>query len=343
MVMSGQKVQRGVMEVLSRIVAVGGSSNIVMSEDEMAAWKSYFDSVAKLENYLMDLYLSKQERKNRAKREREREKVASLASLLMDPIQLNDGRPSQLYHWYRRSEPISTPVAIAEESKSKMTLQLRVADNWVDWVYLDSSEIENGKEGLFAARDFRKNFIVGFYTGAVVWQAGVEGGDKPSDEELATSSIQLNDYCLPVRDRNCRMVMVDPTSDQVGNDPALLRMGMHCVRETNDESKGNVKFIEDGSLQCVTAISCNTELLLFSGGDQNEKPAASIVDSKKPAAEIADSESGTETEVTADVETPKVISKIPKRSKQQRSNSQQRSEKKFTIPKKQRKLTKSSL
>ena len=207
---------------------------------------------------------------NRETRETERAfgGVATLATMLMDPLPHYEGT---LYRW----------CTVSDQQVQKKMLQLCVNGNiYVDWLYLASSAVKTGDEGLFAARDFPQKFIVGFYSGAVIWQSTVEGGAKPSEEELTASKVQMNDYCLPVRDRNCCMLMVDPTSAANGNNPDWLRMGMHFVKETNDESKSNVKFIEDGSLQCLTDISCGTELLLFSEEELSEqKPAAQIVDS----------------------------------------------------------------
>ena len=254
-----------------------------MTKKAMSEWKSYFVSLLTLQNYLVNLYISRAEKKDQAMFDREREIVASVASLLMEPIVDDDDRQNIIFRWSARSKEISelslSPAKqeLRHSLDIKKVLQLRVSNFWVDWVYVSSSKVKEEDEGLFAARDFRKNFIIGFYSGEVVWQADVVGGDKPSDEELAASGVIMNDYCLPIRDRNCRMVVVDPTSGKQYDDSIPLRMGMHFMKETDVKSKANVRLINDGSVQCTSNISCYTELLLFAEAeDSDEKPAAQI-------------------------------------------------------------------
>ena len=248
--------------MLNWIVAESKSTDKVMAKAAVDKWKSYYGNQKKMENYLLELYLLNT-KENAVLRETERRSgVTSLATILMDP---NYDYKENLYRWRE--------VGVGKEKKNM--LQLNVGGNlWVDWLYLARSGVKIGDEGLFAARDFLQFYVVGFYSGAVVWETEMQGGGKPSEEELA--DVKMNEYCLPVRDRDCRMLIVDPVSIP----DKSLRMGIHYVRETNDKTKSNVMLIEDGSLQCSTDIKCDTELLLFSEEALSEqKPAAQIVDS----------------------------------------------------------------
>jgi hypothetical protein len=218
-----------------------------------------------MEDYLLKLY-----QPNSKEWEIERRSgVRSLATILMYP---NCDYKEKLYRWRE--------VGVGKEKKNM--LQLNVGSNvWVDWLYLAPSGVKTGEKGLFAARDFGPRYVVGFYSGKVVWKAEMLGGDKPSEEELA--DVEMNEYCLPVRDRDCRMLIVDPISIP----DKSLRMGIHYARETNDITKTNVMLIEDGSLQCSVGIKCGTELLLFSEEAlSDEKPAAQIVDSAVTGTEV---------------------------------------------------------
>ena len=80
---------------------------------------------------------------------------------------------------------------------TKTMMSLRVAGDWVDWVYISQSGSEVTKQGLYAVRNFRENFIIGVYSGKVVWQAAVGGGSEPSDEELLSCNVIDSKLQLP--------------------------------------------------------------------------------------------------------------------------------------------------
>ena len=254
----------------------------------MKEWKLYFRSHARLEDYLMDLYLSNKERKDMAKRAIEREKVASIATILFDPN--NVFILEQFCRW-NLVQNLDLPSV-----SQKTMMSLLVAGDWINWVYISQSGSEVTEDGLFAARDFCKNFIIGVYSGEVVWRADVEGGSKPSDEELLSRNVIANYNCLFVRDRNCRMLLVDATSQASDKNLGSLRMGCHYVRNTNDFSKRNVEFVNDGSLRCVFPISCDTELLRYAEekAHLDDSSAASEHEDETPTAQIADSEASEE-------------------------------------------------
>ena len=143
-----------------------------------------------------------------------------------------------------------------------------------------------------------------------MWTEDKIGGKQPEDEDMARRNVSIHYCCLWVRDSDCRMVLLDPTSTKSGNDPNLLRMGMHLVREIDDESKRNVVFVEDGSLQCTAGIRIGDELVLLGSGDPDEKLSASVqvVDAqavveeeehevKKPAAQMVTEREDIEKEV----------------------------------------------
>lgn len=242
---------------------VRSSRNLVMSKKDIKEWKSNYKSLPILTDYFVNLYMSEEELEDPALRHKEHENMTSLAKLLMDAIQTGDVGQGKLYRWNLMSQPMSFWLQQDEWNSllhsMKMTMQLRVANNWVNWIYISTSETMVGADGVFAARNFRKNCIVGFYSGALVWDTNVQGGDEPSDAELEAAEVTMTDYCVFVRSNDCRLLLVDPTYG-----PKLLRMGIHYVKETKDVSKRNVKYIEDGSLQCTSDILCETELLLLS-------------------------------------------------------------------------------
>ena len=162
-------------------------------------------------------------------------------------------------------------------------LQLQVSNYWLDWVYVALSKNREGKVGVYSARDFPRKFIIGFYYGSIIWEADVEGGMEPSELELDASNVMRNDDCCFIRDRNCRMILVDPIVNGDISDPILLKMGMHYIVSVNDKSKANVEIIEDGSIQCFKDISADTELLLFQADEEAEADEAEEDMDQKPS------------------------------------------------------------
>lgn len=242
-----------------------------MNETKIRKWISLYESAETLENYLIKLYVKKP-----ANLESERQNMASIARLLIDPGYVRDH--DQYYRWkFMSSDDIVSDTQEWDSSiDSKKVLQLRVGDTWVDWVFIGPSMVEIGKRGLFAARNFCERFTIGVYSGVPVWTEDKIGGKQPEDEDMARRNVSIHYCCLWVRDSDCRMVLLDPTSTKSGNDPNLLRMGMHLVREIDDESKRNVVFVEDGSLQCTAGIRIGDELVLLGSGDPDEKLSASV-------------------------------------------------------------------
>ena len=183
------------------------------------------------------------------------------------------------------------------QSNYKFMLQLKVNKKWKDWVYLARSDRCHAKYGLFAARDFSSNTMIGFFMGPIVWKAPVEGGYAPSAKELSKAGLIDSDYALQYRNKDCRWVVADPPSillvDKKVIDGALLYMGMHyinnpCLDYTNGTSgyfknrkEHNCLLMEDGCVKAIKKIKPGTELLTAYTTDQQREDEDG---SKKPAA-----------------------------------------------------------
>jgi hypothetical protein len=260
------------------IAVVCISRNVVMTEQSILNWKSNFLSLESVQRYLIV------EKENKVEEYCEMSAVECLAKLMMDPIEDdNDVRRGTLFRWEPRSQCVIPPPcnleAVAACSKDPslwihgIFFGIKYEYGWIDWLYYSSSTVDSVEVyGLYAAQDFKVNQVIGFYMGRIVWQGDVEGGGKPSIEELAACNVSMNDHCVFVHDKNCRMVIID------GSDRNQFRMGIQFVRKTNDEAKVNVTLAEDGSLRCLCNISEFSELLLFEEGSNDTKPPAKIYD-----------------------------------------------------------------
>lgn len=189
----------------------------------------------------------------------------------------------------------------------KLMLQLCINGKWKDWVYIARSYRLNARYGLFAARDFPCNTMIGFYMGPVVWESSVEGGYEASAKELKAAGIGDSAYFLQLRNKHCRCVVVDPKplclADANEIDQTVLFMGMHFINNpcldvqkgtreySNARRQINCLLREDGCVQATRKIGPGTELLTgyFKDQHREKKQVGSNVDTmetvaKKPAA-----------------------------------------------------------
>ena len=239
----------------------------------------------------------------------------------------------ELYQWWLRSDPIKLegkPQPMANQSAAKrkkkkkkqlrkqtdvkipshikMVLQLYINGKWKDWVYIARSGRVHAAYGLYAARDFCSNTMIGFYMGPVIWEASVEGGYEATDEELEAAGVVNSAYSLQLRNNHCRCVVVDPKS--IGpdeTDETCLFMGMHYMNNPClDYQRGtpgyfkarkeiNCLLLEDGCVQAIRKITPGTELLTgyhtdqhrpkkMTGGLDNDVNIVKKPSAKKPAA-----------------------------------------------------------
>ncbi len=183
----------------------------------------------------------------------------------------------------------------------KWMLQLKVKDNWLDWVYIKRSQLAHANLGVFTARDFPRGSIIGFHVGPTVYQSEIEGGARPSDEELDKVLTDDSSNSITLRDMNgCWRTIDAPAVDQniqdstrpdipksdgeaaaVKRDGASLYMGMHyinsaCLMYEKDtppfekaRKQQNCIISENGFVQTVKKIGKNIEL--FNGYSDEER------------------------------------------------------------------------
>ena len=170
---------------------------------------------------------------------------------------------------------------------------------WVDWLYIAQSEYVAAHLGVFAARDFPKGCIIGYYSGPVKWRAATAGQPEPKEEELRTAlGEKVGETELTYVDCEGHWVVIEP--ERVERDaPAPLYMGLHYLNNPakvyrkgtqkymKSAKEQNVGFERDGSVHATKKISPHSELLILYTGEERElveARAAKEPEQKKPAA-----------------------------------------------------------
>jgi hypothetical protein len=166
----------------------------------------------------------------------------------------------------------------------RLYLQLISKDEkWLDWIYLAKSNFASASIGVFAAKNFQKGGIIGFYVGNEMWKAPVPGTQQPTDENRKSHNIQDNLYSSRFSRNNDAIIrLLHQPPFELGN-PQLLYMGMHFLNNAcltyNKDSPAynkarklhNCKYIIDGTIITSAKVSPGQELL--SGyNTQQDKP-----------------------------------------------------------------------
>ena len=142
----------------------------------------------------------------------------------------------------------------------KYVLQLQDLDGkWDDWLFVQKSKLPDAGNGLFAARRFTKNCIIGYYCGNVL--------DKRKYDKHTKKLFyrKENDKQIDIRDNDYHHITVDSTSINVSKESNLY-MGLQFL---NSVSLGKKKIqqrsnVSIGPAGCVTAerdIEKGSELL----------------------------------------------------------------------------------
>jgi hypothetical protein len=138
-------------------------------------------------------------------------------------------------------------------------LQLKASMKWWDWVYIQQSNRVDNKLGVFAARDFPRGSMVGFYIGSTV---------KDSQTEAEANAGK----CIKIRNRDglWQTIKAEPSSTKVG---IPLFMGMHYIQTSchsfrygskqyeNATKRQNCHANEEGGIMTSKKIVKHTEFL----------------------------------------------------------------------------------
>jgi hypothetical protein len=150
---------------------------------------------------------------------------------------------------------------LLSKKKIRYYLQLKIGDDWKDWVYIDKSKTGHEEYGLFAAVDFPMGTIIGCYVGSKVWTSNLVGGSMPSYEKLKKANVPVsNPLALTYRDNKARMVTVVPSRFSDVTEAVPLYMGMQFVNYAGQDQQNNIIIIDDGSIETVQDIFAGTEL-----------------------------------------------------------------------------------
>jgi hypothetical protein len=292
------------------------SYEILYTAQEIAHWKEDYTIIERTEDYFLRQYNTDFARNAASFLVVQQNVVKALAQLYIckDDLEVFDEAYDALYRWVLRSDDMVIPAGkyqtfdklIADFQKEqdfstvlklpsnyKLMLQLRINGRWKDWVYIAKSHRVNAHYGLFSARDFCSNTMIGFYMGPVKWEASIEGGYEASSDELEAAGVIDSEYSLQLRNKDCRCVVVDPVSIRAVDDDeiqtASLYMGMHYMNNPcltfekgttsyfNARKDQNCLLLEDGCVQAIRKIKPNTELLTGYHSDQL-RPRKQMID-----------------------------------------------------------------
>jgi hypothetical protein len=113
-------------------------------------------------------------------------------------------------------------------------LQLYSAQKWWDWVFIRRSSTDETL-GLFAARDFSKGHVLGYYTAPTIWTAASGGGRPPrSIMALQDQGLRPSVRAVYINNPEGKWSIVDPPPNviqEAGCDKKHpLFMGMHFIK-----------------------------------------------------------------------------------------------------------------
>jgi hypothetical protein len=111
----------------------------------------------------------------------------------------------------------------------KLYLQSAAKNNkWLDWIYLAKLTFANASISVFAAKNFQKGGIIGFYVGEETWKAPTPGTEEPSKEYMKSQKIKEDLYCLLTRNSDATIPQLHPKLFEDGSSQPLY-MGIHYL------------------------------------------------------------------------------------------------------------------
>jgi hypothetical protein len=165
----------------------------------------------------------------------------------------------------------------------RLYLQLAGSNKkWLDWIYLAKSDFAYASIGVFAAKNFQKGGIIGFYIGEETWKAPSPGTEAPNKEYMKSHKIEEDVYCFLTRNKDATMRQVYP---KPFNDRStqLLYMGMHYLNNactqydinSNAFQKArklnNCQYLDDGIIITEARLNPGDELLSgYNPGEQKQ-------------------------------------------------------------------------
>ena len=285
-------------DVLRMLIKQPAEAEVVeMKEEEIVGWKSFYNSRRNMEEWIKQ-GLDDLSSSNRAAQLPFVPVLAQIALMRHDVEKFVKG-DGEYYRWLLRYEGVMSGIIshcdnqlqwlndrVEEEKRNVLeaggnfflpdgfsyVFQLKVKGVWKDWVYVACSTRRTARFGLFAARDFPCNSIIGFYIGPSVWCSSLAGGAEPP-ERLTPATVSKN--ALAIRNPEAKFEIVDPKA--IGNSPedeaVPLYMGMHFINNACEDfrpgttdydkasKKNNCMLIEDGSVKACKKIYPRQELL----------------------------------------------------------------------------------
>lgn len=158
-------------------------------------------------------------------------------------------------------------------------------DCWWDWVCIKKSNIVGGHLGVFAARNFPRGSIIGYYCGPIVWTCAQAGTEEPSHEYLTAQQVPESAYSICILNGKCVWQSVDPKP--VREEPGEpMYLGMHylnnvclCFERGSPEYESARKYqncvlVDEGSVKAIKKIYPGTELFTAYSSDESMCPTA---------------------------------------------------------------------
>jgi hypothetical protein len=190
--------------------------------------------------------------------------------LKFDELTINDGDQSGFPEVLTRFNKQVTKLDKVVTLPTGWYWMLEIYDGrrWFEWLYVKESNRQAASLGAFAARDFHKNTVLGFYCGENLFTSDV-GAPKPSDDEY---DVRDSDYLVTILNDKCQYILVGPKPlmNSSGNP---MYLGMHffnnaCLgfRNGTKEFKRaarqqNTIIEEDGTVVCKKKVMKHEEFL----------------------------------------------------------------------------------
>ena len=275
------------------------TSTVISTDEEIEQWKQCYCSVESIERELIK-QMNKHYDCVGVSQQKFTKVLASLAMMKEDPRVFIE-QHGILYQWQwqytkdmnKDGEACGAYNHLLENEKNldvddaclmpdgwRWVLQLKAGDRWCDWVYIKTSNRLDDQLGLFAARDFAKGSVIGFFIGQPYFR---------NEDDTYLSRTRENSFPLRVRIMNGSWQTVQLL--RAGSFPGIpLYLGMHYLnsacqyfkfgsKEFEDAKKNQNCYInDDGSVQALRKIAKNVELL--AGYSDAERKATICNDAK---------------------------------------------------------------
>lgn len=184
-----------------------------------------------------------------------------------------------------------------------MLLQVKTnSGTYKDWTRIGNSLVIRGQTGVFAARTFHSDSVVGYMVGPLLWRSSLAGGAEPSSEAFVKAGIPCDENCRRLRDHNGHCVLVDCSTHLSSNEEDeewSLYLGMQHACDLRREyditdlqyapfaKYVNAELQDDGIVKATRRIDPGKELVIgyrasdFDAVAQKSKPNSSTNSTKK--------------------------------------------------------------